>query len=82
MKKIRSAELLVAVAIVTSATVMLIREYTQSQDMSSTNAHATMSSCSATRDGLMPARCEPMRGERRMEHDTQPQRDARQQLWV
>jgi hypothetical protein len=82
MKKIRSAELLVAVAIVTSATVMLIREYTQSQDMASANAHAAMSSCSTTRDGLMPARCELMRGERRMEHDIQPQHDARQQLWV
>jgi hypothetical protein len=81
MKKIRSAEWLVAVAIVTSATVMLIRESTQSQDIASTNAHATMS-CATTRDGLMPARCEPMRGERRMEHDTQSQRDARQQLWV
>jgi hypothetical protein len=84
MKKSRSASFLAGVAIVSSATVLQIREHMRSPDVSAANARATMSSCGATRDGLVPAGCEPTptRGERQMEHAPQPQQGARRQVWV
>jgi hypothetical protein len=82
MKKIRSARFLAVVAIVSSATVMQIREGMHAHDASPTNAQATLSLCAATRDGLMPARCESTRGERKLERDIQPQHGAQRQLWV
>ncbi|CAB3793844.1 MULTISPECIES: hypothetical protein [Paraburkholderia] len=82
MKKIRSARFFAAVAIVSSATVLQIREGLHAHATSPTNAQATLSLCGATRDGLMPARCESTRGERKLERDIQPQHDAQRQLWV
>jgi hypothetical protein len=82
MKKIRSAQFLAAVAIISSASVMQIREYMQSSETSRTNAPAALPSCRAARDGLTPARCEPTRGERQMEREIRPQHDAQRQLWV
>ena len=82
MKKNTSVKFLAAVAIVTSATVLQIREHGQSNDAPSTNAATTMSSCSSTRDGLTPARCEPTRGERQLDRATQQHGHGTRQIWV
>lgn len=84
MKKFSSTAFLAAVAVVSSATVMQIRDDLPSADASPANAQATMSSCGTARDGLLPASCEPTptRGERQMAPTTQPQQGARRQIWV
>ncbi|NKJ46134.1 hypothetical protein CIC12_05120 [Burkholderia sp. SG-MS1] len=82
MKKIRSTRFFAAVAIVSSATVMQTREGMHAHDTSPANAQATLSLCGAMHDGLMPARCESTRGERKLERDIQPQHGAQRQLWV
>lgn len=81
--KIRSAEYLALVAIVTSAAVMQIREHVQ--DVPSLHAAQAMS-CGAMheRNGLLPAGCEATRdtsrGERSADHAPQPQHSMR--IWV
>lgn len=79
--KIRSAECLVAVAIITSAAVMQIREQVQAPQAPSPNAQATSRSCGVTHDGFVPAACEPTRDERQMDRAPQPQRNA-PPVWV
>ncbi|MFL9964417.1 hypothetical protein PQR02_25785 [Paraburkholderia sediminicola] len=81
MKKIRSAEFLVGVAIVASAAALQIREHAQVQDAPPANAQAPMSACGPSHDGLMPAGCEhPTRNERQTEHTLAPH--GARQLWV
>jgi hypothetical protein len=64
MKKISSAEWLAAVAIITSATVMQIREHMQTHDVPSANpAAAAQLACETTHSGLVLAACEPTRSE-------------------
>ena len=81
MKK-RSAEYLVAIAIVTSAGVLQIREHMQVQEAPVASAQAS-ASCGVARDGVMPAGCEqtPTRSERQGERASQPQRNA-MHIWV
>jgi hypothetical protein len=82
MKKIRSAEWLVGVAIIASAAALQIREHVQVQDAPPANAQAPMSSCGPLHDGLVPAGCEqPTHDERQTEHTTQPPQGARQ-IWA
>jgi hypothetical protein len=59
--KIRRAEFLLAVAIVTSAAVMQVREYVLRTTPQS--AAQTMT-CGPTHQGLAPAACASVRGER------------------
>lgn len=63
MKKISRAEFLAAVAIITSATVMQIREHMQTPDAPSANPAAAQLACESTRSGLVLATCEPTRSE-------------------
>ncbi|WP_168790279.1 hypothetical protein [Paraburkholderia aromaticivorans] len=79
--KIRSAEFLAAVAIISSAAVMQIREHVLAQEAPSSNAQATSPSCGVTHDGFVPAACEPTRDKRQVDRAPQPQRDA-PQIWV
>jgi hypothetical protein len=74
--KIRRREYLVAIAIVTSAGVLQIREHMQVTGTPVASARAA-SSCGVAHDGLVPASCEPTRGERTQE----PQRNATR-IWV
>jgi hypothetical protein len=78
MKQIRKAEYLLAVAIVTSATVMQIREC-----MLRPSAQADIStlSCGATQAGLAPASCPTARGERPAEGVAHA-RQAVPRIWV
>lgn len=69
MKKIRSAEWLVAIAIVTSATVMQIREHLLVDDAPPATPEAAQLSCEMPRGGLVLAACEPTRGEVPASHD-------------
>jgi hypothetical protein len=77
--KIRRAEFLLAVAIVTSAAVMQIREYvlkTAPQD-----AVQTLS-CETPHQGLAPAACAAMRSEHPVDGGaTRPQQSA-PRIWV
>lgn len=61
--KIRSAEYLVAIAIVTSAAVLQIREHMLPHEAAATGTQTAVS-CDIKHDGLVPAGCEPTRGER------------------
>jgi len=63
MKKIRSAEWLAAVAIVTSAAVMQIREHMLVHEAPPATPEAAQLSCETPRSGLLLAACEPTRGE-------------------
>ncbi|MFL9910123.1 hypothetical protein [Paraburkholderia sp. RL17-337-BIB-A] len=81
--KIRSAEYLVAIAIVTSAGVLQIREHMQPLETPPASAQPA-STCGVTRDGLVPAACEPTRGERQQVErapQPQPQHNAAR-IWV
>lgn len=78
MKKIRRAEFLLAVAIVTSAAVLQIREHMLKAPAQSPVAAL---SCGAVQPGLAPASCAVTRSERAVEgaprtHQTTPQ------IWV
>lgn len=79
--KIRSTEFLVAVAIITSATVMQIREHMQPREATSASEQAGPPSCGATHEGLAPAACEPTHDEPQPERATHRQRSA-PQFWV
>jgi hypothetical protein len=81
MKKIRRAEWLAAIAIVTSATVMQIREHLPRQEALQTSAQAPLSSCGITRHGLLLASCEPTSGESRQNRTTLPPHGA-PKIWV
>lgn len=79
--KIRSKEFLVAVAIISSATVMQIREHMQPHEPTSASTQSASPSCGATRDGLVPAACEPTRDEPPADPATRRQHGALQ-IWV
>ncbi|TDY21622.1 hypothetical protein B0G81_1850 [Paraburkholderia sp. BL6665CI2N2] len=79
--KIRSAEFLAAVAIISSATVMQIREHVLAQETPVSQAQATSPSCGLTHDGLVSAACEATRDKRQVDRAPQPQRNA-PQVWV
>jgi hypothetical protein len=69
--KIRSAEYLVAIAIVTSAAVLQIREHMRVEEAPVAGAQAA-SSCGIAHDGLMAARCQ-----RQQTHTVGGRRDDR-----
>lgn len=69
MKKIKRAEFLVAIAIITSATVMQIREHMQPHEAPTATPEAAQLSCEMPRNGLVLAACEPTRGEAPAQHD-------------
>ncbi|HZZ12685.1 MAG TPA: hypothetical protein VFE79_18525 [Paraburkholderia sp.] len=77
--KIRRAELLVAVAIVTSAAVMQIREHVLPHEAQMGDAPSA--SCGVKHDGLVPAGCEPTRDEQPVDRPAQA-RHAAPQVWV
>lgn len=79
--KIRSAEFLAAVAIITSAVVMQIREHVQVPETPSASAQATSPPCGSAHDGLAPAACEPTRDQRQVDRTPLPQHAA-PQIWV
>ena len=81
MKKMRRAEWLAAVAIVTFATVMLIREQVPAHEATRTRTQAPLSSCGMTHRGLVLASCEPTRGESRQNRVTLPPHGA-PKIWV
>lgn len=76
--KIRRAEFLAAVAIVTSAAVMQVREY-----VLRTAPHDAVRtlSCGATPQGLAPAACAAVRGEHSADGAAHPQQAAAR-IWV
>jgi hypothetical protein len=76
--KIRKAEFLLAVAIVTSAAVMQIREYLLKAPQQNTTQRL---SCDAPHQGLVPAACATLRSERPVDGTQRtPQPAAR--IWV
>jgi hypothetical protein len=90
--KIRRTEFLVAVAIISSATAIQIREYMQphppaAADEQSAPQLATL--CGMSRNGVIPAACETMRGSEH-EQKNEPARTGRtpdtpratSQVWV
>jgi hypothetical protein len=79
--KIRSTECLVAVAIITSATVMQIREHMQPREAASPSAQVASPSCGATHDGPVPAACEPTSDDHQTDRTTRRPRSA-PQIWV
>nr|WKF61547.1 hypothetical protein HUO10_006078 [Paraburkholderia busanensis] len=79
--KIRSAEFLVAVAIISSATVMQIREHLRQPDGQAASEEHAATSCGAMHEGLMPASCEATRDERNT-RDAGATRHARDQRQV
>ncbi|MFM0237543.1 hypothetical protein [Paraburkholderia phytofirmans] len=79
--KIRSAEFLAAVAIISSAAVIQIREHVLAQETPASNAQAVSPPCGVTHQGLVPAACEPTREKRQVDRAPQPQRSA-PQIWV
>jgi hypothetical protein len=79
MKKIRRAEFFLAVAIVTSAAVMQIREYVLNTAPPHDSAQTL--SCDAAHPGLSPASCAAMRSERPGDGATHPQQSA-PRIWV
>ncbi|CAH2898785.1 MAG: hypothetical protein PPHEMADM_3497 [uncultured Paraburkholderia sp.] len=81
------AEFLVAVAIVTSAAVVQIREHVQPDHGVATSTprsvDAAPSSCEPSRNGIVPASCEPAREQRPAEHVPLPLRKrGTAQIWV
>ncbi|CAH2909482.1 MAG: hypothetical protein CPSOU_1583 [uncultured Paraburkholderia sp.] len=85
--KITGAEFLVAVAIVTSAAVLQIREHVQLDHGVAASiprsVDAAPSSCEPSRNGIVPASCEPARGQRPAEHVPLPLRKrGTTQIWV
>jgi hypothetical protein len=79
MKKIRRAEFLLAVAIVTSAAVMQVREH-MLRAAPQTNVQGM--SCGAKNEGLAPASCALMRNERSVDGTRSEPRQAAPRIWV
>ena len=76
--KIRRAEFLLAVAIVTSAAAMQVREYVL---RTAPQSAAQTMSCGTTHQGLAPAACATVRGERSVDGAAHPQQTALH-IWV
>ncbi|WCM24601.1 hypothetical protein NDK50_27770 [Paraburkholderia bryophila] len=74
--KIRRAEILVAVAIVTSAAVMQIREHLLQHETPPASMQNMSAACGAMHEGLVPAGCEATGDNRQVDraplapHDT------------
>ena len=81
MKKIRSAEFLAAVAIITSATVLQIREHLKPIEAPAVGAQTASGACGIKHDGFVPASCEPTREERPAETAT-PRPHGAPRMWV
>jgi hypothetical protein len=69
MKKMKRAEFLAAVAIITSATVMQIREHMRAPEPGSATPQAAQLTCEMPRSGLLLTACEPTRSEAPAEQD-------------
>lgn len=83
MKKSRRTEFLAAIAIITSATVMQIREHMQPHEAPAATPEAAQLSCEMPRSGLVLAACEPTRGEAPAEHDrAAPHLRSASKIWV
>lgn len=78
MKKIRRAEFLLAVAIVTSAAVMQVREYVLNPAPRDT---VQTLPCDTPHQGLAPAACATMRSERPTDGPIHQQQFA-SRIWV
>ncbi|AIP36462.1 hypothetical protein DR64_6486 [Paraburkholderia xenovorans LB400] len=78
--KIRSTEFLAAVAIITSATVLQIREHMPAHEATSASAQTESPACRMTRDGLVPAACEPTRDDH--QEPAMPRQRSAPQIWV
>lgn len=79
--KLRSTEFLAAIAIITSAAVVQIREDMPAREAASASEQTTSPpSCGITRDGLMPAACEPTSDDR--QDPAVPRRRSASQIWV
>lgn len=78
MKKIRRAEFLLAVAIITSAAVLQIREHMLREPV---QADAATLSCGTSVKGLAPASCTSAHDARSVEGSGKA-RQAPAQLWV
>jgi hypothetical protein len=78
MKKIRRAEFLLAVAIVTSAAVLQVREYMLKAPA---QGNVATMSCGATQSGLAPAACASTRSERSVQGAAH-ERQAALHIWV
>ena len=85
--KMRKAELLAAIAIVTSAGVLQIREHVQPIDAAnhaanaSTSVQTAPSTCESRGRGVLPAACEQTRDERPAHRATLPQHGPAR-IWV
>ncbi|MFM0598339.1 hypothetical protein [Paraburkholderia dilworthii] len=79
--KIRRAEYLVAVAIVTSATVMQIREHFVQHETTPASMQNMSASCGAMHEGLVPAGCEATGDHRQVDRAPVPSHDA-PRIWV
>lgn len=82
MKKMGNLKFLAAVAIVSSAAVMQIREHVASPDAALAPAPAAMATCGSAHDGLTTASCDALRREKQAERQQQPQPHTARQLWV
>ncbi|RFU44647.1 hypothetical protein [Paraburkholderia sp. DHOC27] len=80
MKKIRRAEFLLAVAIVTSAVVLQVREYMLKAPTQEQGSVATLS-CDSTQPGLAPASCATPRNQQPVDGAGRPHH-ATSQIWV
>ncbi|MFM0643512.1 hypothetical protein PQR14_04220 [Paraburkholderia bryophila] len=79
--KIRRAECLVAVAIVTSATVMQIREHLLQHETPPASMQNMSATCGAMHEGLVPAGCEATGDNRQVDRAPVPPHDA-PRIWV
>lgn len=79
--KIRRVEYLVAIAIVTSATVMQVREHLLQHATSPVSVQNMSASCGAMHDGLVPAGCEAASDNRQVNRAPAAPHDARR-IWV
>lgn len=79
--KTRTIGSLVFVAIVTSATVMQIREHTLS-GAPPVGAHAGLTTCGSAHQGLLRASCASLRGESRGDSNINGNEPRVARLWV
>ncbi|PQV54991.1 hypothetical protein B0G83_1011174 [Paraburkholderia sp. BL21I4N1] len=79
--KIRRAEYLVAIAIVTSATVMQVREHLLQNETSPAGVQNMSTSCGAMHEGLVPAGCEATSDQSRGDRAPAAPHDA-PRIWV
>ncbi|OLL28331.1 hypothetical protein BTH42_27740 [Burkholderia sp. SRS-W-2-2016] len=81
MKKTASMKFLAMIAIVTSATVMQIREHVAPPDTVRAGESNSMSGCTGTHGGFTPAACERLRDDRQPVEQRKPAHNERH-IWV